>query len=161
MGNKKSINKHIRLFLLWIMTLVYYNVIECFLVIDRLWFIDVIHYTYMDLRAAFVIYPSIAYLVCFLNKTSPIKYYSIVIILCLAYAFVVVFFNISYFPIKTWFILVFFLCSIVVCIKFDKIEKSITIKNGYMVKQPVLSALTSFLIVVLIIVTVFCHAWLI
>lgn len=158
----KTNNNHIRLFILWIMSLVYYNAVECFLVIDRIWHIDILRYTYMDMRIAFVIYPVIAYLVCFLNKIDSKKiYYSTMLFLCLVYSFVIVYFNISHFPIKTWIVLAIFFGSIIGCIKIDKIGKGIAIRKRELFGNPVWPALISLLIVVAIVTTALCHAYLV
>ena len=158
----KKNNIHIKLFISWIVSLVYYNAVECFLVIDRIWHIDILRYTYMDMGVAFVIYPVIVYLVCLLDKIDSKKiYYSTILLLCFVYSFVVVYFNISHFPRKTWIVIAIFFCSIIVCVKINKIGKSIAIKKRDLFGNQVWPALISILIVAAIVITALCHAYII
>lgn len=158
----KTNNNHIRLFTSWIASLVYYNAVECFLFIDRFWHIDILRYTYMDMGMAFVIYPVIAYLVCFLDKIDSKKiYYSTMLLLCFVYSFVVAYFNISHFPRKTWIVIAIFFCSIIVCVKINKIGKCIAVKKRDLFGNQVWPALISLLIVATIVITALCHAYII
>ncbi len=121
MAQNFPLNKSlIKLLLLWIVSLLYYNAIESFLVIDRLGHLVLMRYPLMNLRIAFVVYPMIVCFAFFINETkSKALYYSLLSVSCLAYSYIVVYFNVSQFPIKTWIIILIFICSIIVCVFFN------------------------------------------
>ena len=151
-----------RLFHVWVVSLIYYNVVECLLVIDRLWHIDIIRYTYMDMRAAFALFPIISYLVFSLYRINSKKiYYSILFVLCFVYSFVVAFFNLSLFPIKTWAVWAVFFSSVFVCVEIDKRGVCIAVNKKDQFENPVWAALLSILMVIVIIITALCHSYMV
>ena len=154
---KKEI--HLRLVIVWIVSLLYYNAIEIIFVIDRLWHIEIYNYSHMDMRVAFVVYPVVAFITLTMRRHPRVLYYIKLSALCLMYSFLVVYYNIAHFPIKTWIVLGIYLCSIVICIWIGFKNYSFIIKEetAVMLKESILTLLIS----IAIIITSLCHAYLV
>lgn len=163
MGTEFSLNKtHLKLFMLWIAILMYYNTIECFLVIDRLRHLEIIRYPIMNMRITFILFPIISCFTFFFKKKySKILYYSLLTVLCLAYSYVIILSNIVHFPIKTWGIIILFVCNMIVDVFLNNV-----FDNGFFLeKSPflnrLLAALLSFSVITAIIITVVCHTYIV
>ena len=149
-------NKNLlRLLLLWTASLMYYNAVECLIVVDTLVHRYNYHHPHMDLTVAFVLYPVVAYLGCIVNKVrSKGVYYSVLSAICLAYSSVVIFFNLSYFPFKTWLVLLVFISSFLAYVWIDG-RNSRAISNT---KCPSPSMVANTLISLLIVIAIVCSA---
>ena len=154
--------KNIRYLIVWIGSLMYYNAVECFLIIDHYGHIYNYHHPIMDMKVAFITYPVISYLSCCLDRVdSKAIYYSILSVLCLVYSSIVVYFNISHFPNKTWMVLlIFFICSIATVWIEKKLNKTIPSADVKLGNRS-FSVIFSLLIIIAVICTAFCHAYLI
>lgn len=154
--------KQVKLLLLWIVSLIYYNTVECFIVFDRLRHIENMHYQYMNMRVAFLTYPIMVFFAIFFYKrTTNIVYYSGLFILALAYTYIVVYLNVPYFPFKTWFILLLFWGSITMCIFINKKIEKLNIKRQINGQKQGLSFLITILISCIIAATIICHFYMI
>lgn len=160
-----TLNKtHIRLLLLWIVSLLYYNTIECYLVIDRLRHLEIIRYPIMNLKLAFFIYPLVAFFACcYRRNASKIIYYFFLVVLCIFYSFIIFSENINEFPIKTWIIFIFFIGSIFLGVFLNnKIERTALCElSSKQNKNDIMSFFLYVLIIGVIIVTTFCHSYIV
>ncbi len=153
-----------RSILVWIVSILFYNAVECLMIVD--WFWDIYHnctycrYTNMNMKVAFVSYPVIAYIVCSIDKIdSKVLYYSILSVLCIVYSSIVVYFNISLFPIKTWIVLAVFIISIILIICTKRLLCTAKCRIDKIFKIRPYHVIITYLVIFATIGTALCHAF--
>ena len=152
-------NSTITYILIWIISILYYNVNECIISLDYYWHIGNYHYHSMDMKMPFLIYPVVLYLVGLSKKIDvKIVYFGILLVLCLFYSYIVIFFNLQFFPIKTWCLLCVFVSSVAAYAWIDKkITKAVSLcQEGKF--NWVYSGLFSLVIIVAIVCTAVGHS---
>lgn len=152
-------NSTITYILIWLMSIMYYNVNECIIYLDYYQHIGIYHYHSLDMKVPFMIYPVLLYLVCYTRKIDvKIVYFGVLLALCLLYSYIVIFFNLQYFPIKTWGILCVFFSSVLAYVWIDnKIKQFVSLGQEGMGNCK-FSGLFSLVIIIAIVCTAVCHS---
>ena len=95
-------------------SLFYYNVIECYIIIDRFFNFPIINYRSVNMGFSFLVYPLLVYMLLYLSyiRTAFFRYMGMTL-LYFMYLLPIITENINVFPIKTIVILIISVTNVI------------------------------------------------